>query len=422
MKSDSENTLFKNILKLISGEGIGRVIGFMAAPFITRLYTPSDFGILAIFASLCALCYPFCTLRYNIAIPLHPNEKVGINALAACLLILVVNTVIMCVTFIFFHSQILSLCSSENIDAFWYFVPIAFFFCGIFEILSYYSTRYRYFSIIAKVTVTQKIIGASTKIVLGLLHPNVIGLLIGNILAESGGLTLYIRSYWERLRNSARDVTWRKICFVLKRYMDCPLYRLPSQILQTASGSLPILYFVWHFGTVTTGHISMAMTMLSVPVSLACKSVGKAFYGEIASHGRRNSEEISTLTVRIMIRLFVVSIIPFTLIICFGPWIFRTFFGAEWIQSGTFARYLCFYLIFRFVYSPISDGIFNVFEQQKLVFWLEVSRIVIVASSLFISYFYDFSVTNTIVIYSLALTVQYIFSIILVFHILRKTL
>lgn len=419
MKSDSDNTLSKNILKLISGEGIGRAIGFMTAPFITRLYTPSDFGILAAFSSLCALSYPFCTLRYNIAIPLHPNEKVGINSLAACLLILVVNTVIMCVTFIFFHSQILSLCSSENIDAFWYFVPIAFFFCGIFEILSYYSTRYRYFSIIAKVTVTQKIIGASTKIVLGLLHPNVIGLLIGNILAESGGLTLYIRSYWERLRNSARDVTWRKICFVLKRYMDCPLYRLPSQILQTASGSLPILYFVWHFGTVTTGHISMAMTMLSVPVSLACKSVGKAFYGEIASHGRRNSEEISTLTVRIMIRLFVVSIIPFTLIICFGPWIFRTFFGVEWIQSGTFARYLCFYLIFRFVYSPISDGVFNVFEQQKLIFRLEVLRVVIVALSLFISYLYDFSVADTIIIYSLALTVQYIYSIILVFHILR---
>ena len=422
MKSDLDNTLSKNILKLISGEGIGRAIGFMTAPFITRLYTPSDFGILAAFSSLCALSYPFCTLRYNIAIPLHPNETVGINSLAACLLILVVNTVIMCVTFIFFHSQILSLCSSENIDAFWYFVPIAFFFCGIFEILSYYSTRYRYFSIIAKVTVTQKIIGASTKIVLGLLHSNVTGLLIGNILAESGGLTLYIRSYWERLRNSARDVTWRKIRFVLKRYMDCPLYRLPSQILQTASGSLPILYFVWHFGTVTTGHISMAMTMLSVPVSLACKSVGKAFYGEIASHGRRNSEEISTLTVRIMIRLFVVSIIPFTLIICFGPWIFRTFFGVEWIQSGTFARYLCFYLIFRFVYSPISDGVFNVFEQQKLIFRLEVLRIVIVALSLFISYLYDFSVANTIIIYSLALTVQYIYSIILVFHILRKTL
>lgn len=421
MKSDLDNTLSKNILKLISGEGIGRAIGFMTAPFITRLYMPSDFGILAVFASLCVLCYPFCTLRYTLAIPLHSNEKIGINSLAACLLILLINTVIIGIILVFFHSPVLSFFSSENIDAFWYFIPLAFFLNGTAEVLSYYSTRYRDFSTIAKVTVLQKVIGALTKIILGLFRFNVIGLLIGNILAESGGLSLYIRTYWKRLKEGFRNVTWKKICFVLKRYMDFPLYRIPSQILLKASGSLPILYFAWHSGTDTTGQISLAITMLSVPVAVVCRSVGKAFYGEIASLGRKSGKEISTLTVRIMIRLFAVSIIPFTLIICFGPWIFRTFFGAEWSQSGTFARYLCFYLIFRFVYSPISDGIFNVFEQQKLVFWLEVSRMAIVASSIFISYIYDFSVANTIIAYSLALTVQYILSIILVFHILRKT-
>ena len=122
-----------------------------------------------------------------------------------------------------------------------------------------------------------------------------------------------------------------------------------------------------------------------------------------------------------MTRLFAISIVPFTLIICFGPWIFRTFFGAEWTQSGIFARYLCCYLVFRLVYSPISDGIFNVFERQELVFWLEVSRIVMVASALLISYFCHFSIADTIVMYSLALTVQYILSIIFVLHVLRKT-
>jgi len=420
MKSDLDNTLKKNILKLITGEGIARIIGFMAAPAITRLYTPSDFGMLAVFTSLCALFYPFCTLKYTVAIPLHPNEKIGINSLAACLLILVVNTVVIGIALVLFHSRILSLFSSENIDAFWYFIPLAFFFYGISEVLSYYSTRYRDFSTIAKVTVAQKAIGALIKIVLGLLRFNMIGLLIGNIMAESGGLTLYIRTYWKRLKDSARHVTPGKIRLVLKRYIDFPLYRLPSQILQNASGSILMLYFAWHFGTGTTGRISLAMAMLSAPVSFACTSVGKAFYGEIASLGRKNSKEISVLTVRIMVRLFVISILPFTLIICFGPWIFRTFFGAEWTQSGTFARYLCFYLIFRFVYSPISDGIFNVFKQQKLVFWLEVSRVTIVASSLLLSCFRNFSVTNTIVTYSLALTVQYILSIILVFYILKK--
>ena len=420
MAAGLENRLFRNILKLISGEGIGRAIGFMAAPIVTRLYTSSDFGMLAVFASLCALFYPFCTFKYTVAIPLHPNEIVGVNALAACLLILPVNTVILAASLFLYHSQILSLFSSEAIDSFWYFIPFAFLFSGLADALSYFSTRYRNFSVIAKVTVVQRAVGALTKIVLGLLHFNVVGLLIGNILAESGGLTLYIRTYWRRLKDNASKVTTGRIRFVLKRYIEFPSYRLPSQILQNASGSIPVLYFAWQYGASVTGLISLAISMLSVPVGIVCTSVGKAFYGEIALLGRKNSPEIAALTGRIMIRLLAVSIIPFTLVICFGPWIFRTFFGHEWAQSGIYARYLCLYLVFRFVYSPISDGIFNVFEQQKLLFWLEVSRIVIVTLCLVISYFCSLSVANTIISYSLALTVQYILSIILVFHILRK--
>lgn len=420
MAAGLENRLFRNILKLISGEGIGRAIGFMAAPIVTRLYTSSDFGMLAVFASLCALFYPFCTFKYTVAIPLHPNEIVGVNALAACLLILAVNTVILAASLFLYHSQILSLFSSEAIDSFWYFIPFAFLFSGLADALSYFSTRYRNFSVIAKVTVVQRAVGALTKIVLGLLHFNVVGLLIGNILAESGGLTLYIRTYWRRLKDNASKVTTGRIRFVLKRYIEFPSYRLPSQILQNASGSIPVLYFAWQYGASVTGLISLAISMLSVPVGIVCTSVGKAFYGEIALLGRKNSPEIAALTGRIMIRLLAVSIIPFTLVICFGPWIFRTFFGHEWAQSGIYARYLCLYLVFRFVYSPISDGIFNVFEQQKLLFWLEVSRIVIVTLCLVISYFCSLSVANTIISYSLALTVQYILSIILVFHILRK--
>jgi len=420
MEVGLENRLVKNILKLISGEGIGRAIGFVAAPIVTRLYTSSDFGMLAVFASLCALFYPFCTFKYTVAIPLHPNEAVGINALAACLVILSVNTVILGTALFLYHSPILSLFSSEAIDSLWYYIPVAFFLYGTGEALSYFSTRYRDFSVIAKVTVAQKTVGALTKIVLGLLHFNVVGLLIGNILAESGGLSLYIRNYWSRLKENASKVTTGKIRFVLKRYIQFPLYRLPSKILQNASGSIPILYFAWQYGTGATGLISLAITMLSAPVGIVCTSVGKAFYGEIASLGRRGNEEIAALTVRIMIRLLAISIVPFTLIICFGPWIFKTLFGPEWSQSGIYARYLCLYLIFRFVYSPVSDGIFNVFEQQKLLFRLETFRFIIVVASLLISYCFNLTVTHTVVIYSLALTIQYFLSNILVIYILKR--
>lgn len=71
MKSDSENTLFKNILKLISGEGIGRAIGFVAAPIITRLYTTSDFGILAVF------CIIMRSLLSLLHAPLHSCHTIA---------------------------------------------------------------------------------------------------------------------------------------------------------------------------------------------------------------------------------------------------------------------------------------------------------------------------------------------------------
>lgn len=133
MKSDLNNTLFKNILRLISGEGIGRAVGFIAAMFVTRLYTPADLGIFAVFTSLCVLYSPFCTLRYMLAIPLHSNEEVGVNSLAASLLVLVVNTLIISIVFVLFHSQILSLFDAESINAFWYFVPLSFFLYGAVE-------------------------------------------------------------------------------------------------------------------------------------------------------------------------------------------------------------------------------------------------------------------------------------------------
>ena len=420
MKSEVDNNLFKNIIKLLSGAGVGSAVGFLAAPVITRLYTPADFGLLALFSSICVLCYPFCTLKYSLAIPLHTDERISINSVAACLLVLCVNTVILGFILCFFHSSVLSFFDALRLDVFWYYIPVAFFLYGVSEILSYYSIRYRRFSTIATVSVVQKIVGVLTKISMGLFRFGVTGLLLGNILAESGGLSLYIRTYWKRFKVGIAYVKLSKICFVLKRYTDFPRYRIPSQILLNTAGSLPILYFTWHFGTGATGQLSLALSILSLPVTIGCTCVGRAFYGEIAALGKEKRKEIFSLTLRIMIKLLAIIIVPFLLILCFGSWLFLNFFGPEWTLSGVFARYMSLYLIFRFVYSPVSDGIFNVFECQEILFWLEVSRLTIVVMSLLVAFLYGFSVIDTIIIYSLALMVQYLLSIILVFYILKK--
>lgn len=50
----SEKSIIRNIIKLASGEGLGRIIGLVVSPIITRIYSPEDLGTLAIYSSLLA--------------------------------------------------------------------------------------------------------------------------------------------------------------------------------------------------------------------------------------------------------------------------------------------------------------------------------------------------------------------------------
>ena len=64
----------KNILVLSSGVGISQLIPLIALPFLTRYYSPYDFGILAIFLALTQLIAISSTLRLEMAVVLPKND------------------------------------------------------------------------------------------------------------------------------------------------------------------------------------------------------------------------------------------------------------------------------------------------------------------------------------------------------------
>jgi O-antigen/teichoic acid export membrane protein len=56
-KGRSEYT--KNILTLITGTGVAQLIPVAVSPIITRLYSPEDFGLIALYQSLVAIISVF---------------------------------------------------------------------------------------------------------------------------------------------------------------------------------------------------------------------------------------------------------------------------------------------------------------------------------------------------------------------------
>lgn len=408
------------MLKLLTGEACGRIITFVAAPIITRLYTPSDMGTLAVFNSLIAVITPFCCLKYSLAIPVVANNRILINLIGLSLLILLFTTGLTIGIFGLFGNELLSFLNMEKLIPYWYLIPISFLFIGFFEILSNLCIRDKKFTLYASTSVYQKLLGSGMKIGLGFLNLRPLGLLIGDLINQIGGISVLFKSFWKNYKTESFAFSKSKLSYVWRYFSAFPKFRVPSQVFLALSGSLPILFFSWKFDGTVTGEISLARTMLSIPITFLGASIGKAFYGEIVQIGGENIKQIRTLTKSVIIKLFALSFIPFSVILIGGPYIFQFVFGAKWYEAGVYARIMSCYLIFQFIYSPISEGLFNVCRKQKLIFLLEFSRIFLVISALGVSTIFNLSPFPTILFYSIALALQYIISIIVVFRIVSS--
>ena len=375
---------------------------------------------MAVYTAFLAIIVPFATMRYSLTIPICKTEKLAANMMWLCFLLIIGGTVLTWFVLMLFGEPLLAAINMQKLSPYWYLVPVGFLFTGIYEVLTQYAIRKKALGAIAKSSVVQKVIGSTIKVLFGFLSIKPLGLLLGNLFSEAGGISTLLRSYWADFKKSLASYSPVKVRYGAKRYRNFPIYRVPSQIMLASASNIPVFYYAWQFSGAVVGQIGWARTMLSIPVTFLCTAVGKAFFAEIAEMGKGRSAEIYRLTVSIMKKLFFLSLIPFAIVIIFGPWIFSFIFGAEWYDAGFYARCFSVFLILQVVYSPISDGIFNVFEKQSFVMWLEISRLLITVVALAVAYCLHLGPIPTILIYSIGLALQYTASIIVVFRILKS--
>ena len=408
MKETLENAIYKNMAKLLIGDGIARILGFVITPVLTRIYLPAEMGSLAVFTSFVAILIPFSTLRYPLLIPVLKDEKMAFSLSYATFLMLLCSTILLIISLFFFKRDIFSLFSVEELSDFWWLIPISFFSLGLYELFYQWAIRKKEFLLLSKSKILQKSIGSAVQIGLGMASFGSLGLIIGSIFSEAGGLSLFARSFKKDICCNYRFVRWSRMKIILGKFVNYPVYRLPAQFLLSLSGKMPLLYFAWKFGAGMAGQVGLATTMLSIPVTLLGSSVGKAFYAEVSGMGSSKRIEILYLTRKVIQKLFCISLIPTILIVLFAPILFELFFGTDWVQAGVFARILAIYLITQFVYSPISEGLFNILKRQSIVLCLKIIRILIISMAFGACYYWELSPIATLLLYSIGMAANYV--------------
>jgi O-antigen/teichoic acid export membrane protein len=76
----------RGVIAILSGTVLSRIIAFAAIPLLSRMFTPSDFGVFALLSMVIGVLGPVATWRYEASIVLPDDESDAINLLmVSCL-------------------------------------------------------------------------------------------------------------------------------------------------------------------------------------------------------------------------------------------------------------------------------------------------------------------------------------------------
>lgn len=377
LKALTQGNFAKNVIVLTGGAVFAQALNFLVSPIITRIYSPSDYGIMTIYAAVLAIISLLGSLSYELAIPIAEDDKKAINIFSLCILILSVLSVIMAIVLHFFGEEILGILDAAVILKYKYFIPVGFFSIGFYTVASSWAFRKKTFKTLAKTAYSQSIVGNAAKIGLGVFTLGPMGLILGRILSESAGVfTLMI----DMVRGSLEDfkkISFKDMFWVAKRYKKFPFFSAPTLLLTSMSAQVPTIFMSKLYGSQMIGLYGLAFGVTYLPVTIIGKAVQDVFYGESASLSRSNPIRIKELADKLMMKLIVLIGIPLLILMLFGPQLFSIVFGEAWREAGVYSRLISISTFAYFIFHPLTS-VFTVFEEQKQLFYLNVAKLIVV--------------------------------------------
>lgn len=155
----------------------------------------------------------------------------------------------------------------------------------------------------------------------------------------------------------------------LKRYKMFPLIDSSSALMNTVSWQLPAFLLAAFFSPVVVGFYALGMRTLQLPMSLVGSAIAQVFFQRAAE--AHKSGNFATLVQGITELLLKIIVFPVMLLTVVGPELFSFVFGEVWIEAGNYIQILSLWIIFWFLYSPLSV-IYVVLEKQKLGLWFNM--------------------------------------------------
>jgi O-antigen/teichoic acid export membrane protein len=403
---------------LAGGTALGQGLAVLASPFLTRIYTPEDFGALTVFTSVLGIIAIVAGFRYPLAIPLAKDDETAANVLVLSLVLVVALALLLGVAVLLGAGDLLRFANTPELVSFAWLLPVGTLTIGTYQAFTYWAVRRKAFKRIARTKVSQGVAGVAVQLGLGLFTNGPFGLLLGQVTGQAAGTSTLAALLSPEDRRSIRSTSVRGLRAAASRFRDFPLISTGSALLNNGGLRLPPLLVAAFFGSAVAGLYGLAVRVVSTPITLVGQSIAQVYYGELSEMLETDPTRMPRLFARVARRLFLVGVGPALVLGVAGPWLFSLVFGAEWREAGIIAQVSAVMFLAQLVVQPLSQT-FIILERQELQLRWDTLRLVAVVASLAIAGAAGWDAIPAIVLLNVSLTLAYLLLLWWMYRVLR---
>lgn len=273
-----------HVLTLMTGTIIAQVISIAISPILTRIYSPLDYGLFALYVSLGSITSVVATGRYELSVMLPPKDEDAVNIVALSFVMTFTVSVLTLLCVWAFNHEISKMLESEAISNWLYLIPVTVLLTGIYQTLNYWSNRKKQYMRVAISRISMSITTAGVFLGMGFARMGASGFVVGSILGQSVATGLLGWQGWKEDKKYRKFIRKKEIIRHFKKYKDFLIFNSPTALLNSISQSLPILIMSSSFDSSTVGLYSLSVRVIYWPLNLISSSVEQVFFQRVTKN------------------------------------------------------------------------------------------------------------------------------------------
>lgn len=386
-KLDSQGGFLKSVSILAGGTAFAQAIGVIVLPIITRLYSPEDFALFAVYASILSILAVAICLRFEIAIPLPEKDEDALSLVILAMLSNVGLTLLIALSILLFQDSILSVIQQPQLAPFIWFIPIGVFFAGLYNALQYWTTRKKQFSTIAKTRMTQSIASSSVQIGGGYSGFGAFGLILGQVINLSAGIIRLFISFRKETKELVKTLSVLQLKKNWKKYDKFPKYSTFESLANVGAIQLPVIIIAAVALGPEAGYLMLAMKVMAIPMGLIGGAMAQVYLAHAPEYYNKGS--LREYTIQTIKQIAKIAIIPLISIGTVAPFIFPLVFGESWAKAGYMVLWMIPWFVMQILSSPVSMSL-HITGNQRIALVLQIAGLILRVGFLFlVSLFYS---------------------------------